>query len=402
MRILHAWLLSCFALTAQAQQTSAPVLSFSSVAQPVVRAQPITINMLALNTSTDLLEYTPPGELAGTLQGEQRSWVVTLHPVETAGTGTIVPGQFISIPYQLTLPADANSRVTLEVTQVTALRMVLDIQEPAAQENFAIGSLVDALKQQEAEAPPAMARIERTFANRFGFHEPIYFLYGTQAPAAKFQFSFKYRLIGENSKFGDLVPPFRGFYFAYTQRSLWDIQADSSPFYDTSYMPELFFEWLAPEDKNTDGWFHWLGLQTGARHESNGKDADDSRSLNIAYLRTGMILGDLTGWRVLVLPRVFSYMGTSKENIDIARYRGHGELQLALSRNDTFQLSVATRIGTHGDKGSVQVDLTQPVRIPLINLETYLQLQYFDGYGESLRTYDQKSTVWRLGLGFVR
>jgi outer membrane phospholipase A len=115
-----------------------------------------------------------------------------------------------------------------------------------------------------------------------------------------------------------------------------------------------------------------------------------------------MVLGSLTGWRVIVAPRVFSYLGTSEENADIKRYRGYGELQLSLARNDNFQLSVATRLGSAGNKGSVQVDLTQPVRIPLINLETYLQLQYFDGYGESLRTYSQKSSTWRVGLGFVR
>jgi len=259
-----------------------------------------------------------------------------------------------------------------------------------------------AMKQQEENAPPAMSRIERAFSNRFGFHEPIYFLYGEKAPAVKFQFSFKYRLLGEDSKFGALIPPFRGFYFSYTQRSLWDIDASSSPFYDTSYMPELFFEWLAPQNNAKKSGFRWLGMQTGMQHESNGKDGTDSRGLNTAYLRAAMTFGQLDGWQLQLIPRVFTYIGTSSNNADIARYRGYGELRLAVGRNESVQLAISPRIGTDRRNASIQVDLTQPVRIPLINLETYLQLQYFSGYGESLLTYDRKSTVWRLGMAFVR
>jgi hypothetical protein len=64
--------------------------------------------------------------------------------------------------------------------------------------------------------------------------------------------------------------------------------------------------------------------------------------------------------------------------------------------------SVADWLGSERGKNSIQVDLTQPLRIPVINLETHLQLQYFDGYGERLRTYNQKSSVWRLGVAFKR
>lgn len=401
MKLFYVLLLSCCAQLAQAQQTRSPWLSLHT-SQTATRASELSVELMVLNPDTQELRYEPPTELAGTLQAEQRLWVVNLRPAQPIKPVTIAEGQFVRVPYVLTLPGDAEGRLVLEVSQVAALRVVVDIRQAETRAASPMNSLVETIKQQEAEAPPVMSRIERTFANRFAFHEPIYFIYGPEAPAAKFQFSFKYRLIGENSKFGDLVPPFRGLYFAYTQRSLWDLDADSSPFYDTSYMPELFFEWLGPDDKNTHGWFHWLGLQTGMRHESNGKDATESRSLNIAYLRSGIVLGALNGWHVIVAPRGFVYMGTAEENTDIKRYRGYGELQLSLAKNDSFQLSVATRIGSAGNKGSVQVDLTQPVRIPLINLETYLQLQYFDGYGESLRTFSQKSSAWRIGLGFVR
>jgi outer membrane phospholipase A len=361
--------------------------------EPRDRAAEVTVDLVVLNPASQPLNYAPPAELAGTLRNDQRGWVVTLRPAKPTAPLIIAAGQFANIPYVLKLPADLTGHIALEVSQVPSLQIAMDVVQGE--------SRMDSLKQQEANAPPAMSGIERAFANRFGLQEPIYFLYGPEAPSVKFQFSFKYRLIGENGKFGDLIPPFRGLYFAYTQRSLWDTSADSSPFYDTSYMPELFFEWLAPQNGIAGGGFHWLGMQTGVGHESNGKDGVDSRSMNTAYLRAAMMFGVADGWRLLVVPRVFSYLDTGDENADIADYRGYGELQLAFGKNDSIQLGVSTRLGTSG-KGSFQVDITQPVRVPVINLQTYLQLQYFDGYGESLRTYNQKSSIWRLGLAFAR
>jgi outer membrane phospholipase A len=389
-------------MTAQAQPTDTSVLSLQGPVQSVARAADVQVELVVLNTNSQPLAYKPPEQLAGTLQIEQRTWIVTLKPAQPVTSLTIAPGQFARIAYVFTLPGDASGRVQLQIEQVASVRVVVDIRQDQPPNESTAASTMATMKQQEAVAPPAASRIERSFASRFAFHEPMYFIFGSEVPAAKFQFSFKYRLIGENSKFGDAIPPFRGFYLAYTQRSLWDTKADSSPFYDTSYMPEMFFEWLAPEGNHPEARFHWLGMQTGLGHESNGKAGDESRSLNTAYLRAGMVLGSLTGWHMIVAPKVFSYLDTAAENADIKNYRGFGQLQLALAKNDNFQLSVATWLGSDSGKNSIQVDLTQPVRIPLIDLETYLQLQYFDGYGESLRTYNQKSSVWRLGIAFTR
>ncbi len=53
------------------------------------------------------------------------------------------------------------------------------------------------------------------------------------------QFSFKYRIMLPDD------PRSRAFldnlYFAYTQTSIWDLSADSAPFRDTSYEPQLFY-----------------------------------------------------------------------------------------------------------------------------------------------------------------
>ena len=58
--------------------------------------------------------------------------------------------------------------------------------------------------------------------------------------------------------------------------------------------------------------------------------------------------------------------------------------------------------GKDFDHFTYQLDLTFPIRTKLLNFESFLLLQYFDGYGESLRSYDKKSNALRLGLALLR
>jgi outer membrane phospholipase A len=70
-----------------------------------------------------------------------------------------------------------------------------------------------------------------------------------------------------------MAPWVTGFNLGYTQKSLWDLKSDSSPFEDTSYMPEFFYL----QDKIDLGvpWISAFGFQTGYQHESNGRDGGD-------------------------------------------------------------------------------------------------------------------------------
>ena len=43
--------------------------------------------------------------------------------------------------------------------------------------------------------------------------------------------------------FGRDQPWLAGFYFAYTQNSLWDLDSASKPFNNTSSRPSLFWRW---------------------------------------------------------------------------------------------------------------------------------------------------------------
>ena len=247
---------------------------------------------------------------------------------------------------------------------------------------------------------PAAAKLEHTFAGRLVPHEPVYFIYGHNAPAAKFQFSFKYKLMGFGEATEQRVPS--TLQFAFSQRSIWDITASSSPFYDTSSMPELFYEALAPMPQKSSAWFTWLGYQAGYKHESNGRAGSVSRSMNTLFAQPVFVLGALDRWFVVVAPRIFTYIGGLSDNPDLTDYRGYGQLRLVIGKNTGPLLMYTGIIGRRWDHVTTQLDFTVPVRTHLFDFETYFLVQYFNGYGESLLAYREKSETVRAGFSLVR
>ncbi len=80
------------------------------------------------------------------------------------------------------------------------------------------------------------------FASKLSPDEPLYFVIGWRdGTNAKFQLSFKYRFVNPEGDVTQGVPFFSRVYFGYTQTSLWDLESDSKPFFDTSYRPSLFY-----------------------------------------------------------------------------------------------------------------------------------------------------------------
>lgn len=238
----------------------------------------------------------------------------------------------------------------------------------------------------------------RTLGSRLAVHDPIYFIAGLDAPEAKFQLSFKYRLATFQGEPQD--GPSHTLQFAYSQRSLWNIGSESSPFYDTSYMPELMYQ-LAAAPEGTSG-LSWLGLQTGFAHESNGRAEPTSRSMNKYFIRSAFSIGPPDGWYAVVTPTVYTYIGDLDDNPDLERYRDFFDLRVVLARADKESLMFTWVPGRGLSRGSRQLDLSVPLRISAINFATFVQLQYFDGYGESLLSYDERTSALRLGIALVR
>lgn len=242
------------------------------------------------------------------------------------------------------------------------------------------------------------------FAQHFSGHEPIYFIGGWEVPNVKFQISFKYRLLNPEGSWTKALPFLGGMHVAYSQTSFWDLEGNSKPFFDSSYRPEFLFSYdnILSKNMHIPGVAR-LGLQTGLQHESNGKSGTDSRSLNIAYVRPVFVMGKDDGLFLTVAPRVFTYIGDLDDNPDIKDFRGHVDMRVVAGWAAGFQAALIGRIGDDWDKGSLQLDLTYPLRAGLHgNMDIYFLAQFFTGYGESLLHYNDADNSFRLGFAIVR
>lgn len=252
--------------------------------------------------------------------------------------------------------------------------------------------------------PNVEAGLVEFLAARFSPHEPIYFMWGPEDPNVKFQISLKYQLINPDSDLGHAAPFLKGFHAAYTQTSFWDIGADSGPFFDSSYKPELLYLY-SREIQNVGPWSRF-DLQAGLQHESNGKGGADSRSLNIAYVRPVLTFGDPGTGRgkfIAIAPRLWGYLGHQYDNPDIENYRGYGDLKIIAGWRDGFQLAAIGRLGNDWDKGLLEIDASYPLRkLTRGAVDMYLYGQYVNGFGESLLDYNEHDVTYRIGLALVR
>jgi len=253
----------------------------------------------------------------------------------------------------------------------------------------------------QVESRQATSDIKRGFLENFALYEPIYFIAGFDKPAAKFQFSFQYQILDEEGRLARKFPFLKGVCFAYTQRSLWDITSNSSPFYDTSYMPEFFYAVTSTSRRCVLG-FRWLGAQAGYAHESNGRGGADSRSMNKLFVRVSFVAGNPDGWRLVVSPKVWAYVADMSDNPNLNDYRGYSEVTLSYGKNDNLNASVFLRAGQSLRYGAMQVDVTYPVDVLYKNFAAYFLVQYWNGYGESLLNYDKRTQSVRFGISLVR
>jgi phospholipase A1/A2 len=226
-------------------------------------------------------------------------------------------------------------------------------------------------------------------------NEPMYFVAGPRGGwSARFQLSFKYRLFDIGTGFGRDQPWLAGFYFGYTQNSLWDLSSPSRVFRDTSYRPSLFWQWMRADEKTFVD-----GLRAGFEHESNGRDGPDSRSIDIAFVRPIWRWRDTRDRELTFFPRLYTYLARD-ENPDIHHYRGHVDWTLRYDAAGEWIATALARRGTIG-KGSLQLDLSRRARdLRFGPVGGYLHAQFFTGYGEDLLNYNVR-TSWQLRVGFA-
>ena len=393
----------CFAPSGNAAEAGLTYSLAAPQRAPVAGTQQ-TLELIVINRLPQATRLSLAPTLDGTIMAGPDRWPVRLTVMGDTPNPTIPAGGFALIPLAYQLPEGISGRVEITVHEPAPLRAILDIPDsanvvetqPASPPHQPRASASGA-----SESPLAIDHLTRFYSKRFGLYEPMYFLYGFGDPSAKFQLSFKYLLIGEDTWIAQHVPVMENLNIAYTQRTLWDIDGSSSPFYDTSYLPELGFQFFAPEPKQK-GSMTWLGWQTAIQHESNGRGGLDSRGLNTLFVRAAFTVGDLDGWHLTVAPRLFTYLSTSGYNDDIADYRGYSEIRLLLAQHEGLALSVTGGLGEDFDHGYAQIDLTIPSRYLSKNGTAFLHLQYWTGYGENLLDYNINSDAVRFGFSLVR
>jgi outer membrane phospholipase A len=267
---------------------------------------------------------------------------------------------------------------------------------------IAIGAAEDAQRSSETGASlDDFFTLYQPYVANISAYEPICFLVGSDPKDSKFQISFKYRFFDARHPLGRRYPWLQGLNFGYTQTSYWDLKAESAPFEDTNYKPELFYisDNLKPEFANTKGLF----LQAGVKHESNGHDGDDSRSTNTAYVKPIWILyNPANRLGIQLSPKLSTYFGNEDENNrDLPAYRGYFEIQATAGWAEGLVVVASIHLAQKG--ASLVADATYPLhRLWSIAAGVYLQMQYADTLAENLLDYEKRTQALRFGFAIVR
>lgn len=210
----------------------------------------------------------------------------------------------------------------------------------------------------------------------------------------KFQVSLKY-LFMQDLIFNDL-----DLQFAFTTTSWWQAYNSdiSAPFRETNYEPEIIF--------NYHHSWSLFGLpveQTSMsfNHQSNGQTGLLSRSWNriilgFAFAPADNVLWALRTWyRLPEDEKIDPLDPAGDDNPDIDKYMGYGELGglWSISEKHSLEFMFRNNLRTNNNKGTIQLGWSFP-----INDRIQGYVEYFNGYGESLIYYNQRTQ--RIGIGF--
>ncbi|MGP1614764.1 MAG: phospholipase A, partial [Pollutimonas bauzanensis] len=162
--------------------------------------------------------------------------------------------------------------------------------------------------------------------------------------------------------------------------------------------PSVFWRKDAIWQSASKDWF--VGFASGVEHESNGKSGDDSRALNFGYIQPEFNYRFDGGSTLTFAPRVKAYFGVSN-NPDYADYAGHMDWKLRWAQDNGLVLSGMYRQGRES-RSTTLVEAAWPLRRTFLNMNGYLHVQYFKGYGETVLGYNHKSAPQvRIGLALI-
>ena len=375
-----------FALVCATQTFAQEVTSvFIAPTTPVIAGARNSLWLYCMNNSSNELPHTFEPRLNAKLIIPSGTLNVVLHSASgTAHDVTIAPGAFAKEEYFVTVPATARGQVSLSVSNYNEIALQVGesmVVAPAA--NAPVAPL----------APTSRSALAKFFDNHLSPYEPIYFLIGNY-PAANFQLSFKYQLFDITNNFSVLT----NLYFGYTQTSYWDLISSDPSFFDTSYKPSVFVYFPNLWSRKDDA--IQFDLQGGAEHESNGRGGVMERSIYTAYIQPRITFGRPGHLQFALQPRAWTYFMVAHNNANIADFRGYADLKAFLTLKPepnswaNFQVETRFQIGADGEHPGIQVD----ARYKFPHFNPTIDVQYFEGYGQTLRQYNKEAHGLRVGL----
>jgi len=254
---------------------------------------------------------------------------------------------------------------------------------------------------QKSEDKEANESIKQMITGDFGLYPykmnyllPVTF--DTQERADREQFETKFQFSIEKPISYNFLGLDESISVAYTQKSYWQTSADSSPFRETNYEPEVFIQFPYKNSQTLKGY------KIALNHQSNGRNNNDSRSWNRIYLESYLQFSKL-----FVIPRVWYRIPEKSEdddNADIDRFLGYGDLTLLYPyKKHTFSLLLRNNLRfDRENKGAAEFNWTFPLPEFMATPNSYGFLQVFTGYGDSLIDYDEDINKVGLGIAFSR
>lgn len=407
LRHVFFFAIGCLCLTAG---TAHAGLSYRLTSPQASPGGPIELEGLLTNDTGAALSSPVARELTGQWVDAQGHATPAHFQLRSSPDAINLPANtFTRMAWSGQVPANAHGLLTLRLDSATDTLLALQVgadglsgtQVAATTGATTAPASATAL----AAAPATAAPVEPatglspfdTFRNAISSYEPIYFAAGNRDGAnARFQVSFKYRLFSPDD------PAHPGFmdnwYFGYTQTALWDLHSNSIPFVDTTYNPSLFWARDALWSTTDKRWS--LGLNTGFEHRSNGKDGEDSRSINDLYVQPEFNHRFDGGSTLSFQPRFKYYVWTDRD-MGYGNALGYVDWKLRWAQDDGLILSGLYRQGTEG-RNATQLEAAWPLKRTFLHMNGHLYVQYFRGYGETLLGYDQKSSPqFRIGIALV-
>ena len=236
-----------------------------------------------------------------------------------------------------------------------------------------------------------------TVSTALSGYKPVYFILGDLKNEVKIQVSFKY----------DFFFPWKlGLYGAYTQDMFWDLFKDSNPFKTIDYNPDFFWRFESgnnfADDLNT-GFLDYIQLGL-FEHKSNGSDGTNSRGWSRSYLQAQISAGDFLNFG---LNAKYFYLYLTGDNPNIANYIGSFETKVFLKlRDPDLKIDYEELYASFGAGGGMNgFDFSKgwqeyglKIRLLFSRIRPYLQV--WNGYGENILDYNQRSEM-KIRAGII-